>query len=116
MAFITQTLRWKPKAKDRPRFTVTPSGRRIAYTDPATRAAEQELAAQWVRPPVEGPIRVKVILSDTEVKVEIESVPPYTCRKLRADCDNYMKLVLDALNRVAWNDDNQIVEITGVKL
>ena len=35
---------------------------------------------------------------------------------LRGDLDNYVKLTLDALNKVAWDDDGQVVRITAVKV
>lgn len=48
--------------------------------------------------------------------VIIEGVDVDGKSKLRGDIDNYIKTVLDALNGVAWGDDNQIVKVTAVKI
>jgi len=34
---------------------------------------------------------------------------------LRGDLDNYVKLLMDGLNGVAWLDDKQVTIITAVK-
>ncbi len=33
--------------------------------------------------------------------------------KRRADCDNFQKLVQDALNGIVWEDDSQIIRWSG---
>ncbi|MCW2898779.1 MAG: RusA family crossover junction endodeoxyribonuclease, partial [Streptosporangiaceae bacterium] len=33
----------------------------------------------------------------------------------RRDVDNMLKLILDGLNKVAWADDDQVVEVSGRK-
>ena len=35
---------------------------------------------------------------------------------MRGDIDNYMKLVMDALNGVAWTDDRWIIVFDGRKM
>jgi Holliday junction resolvase RusA-like endonuclease len=115
MPHTVQTLTWVPRAKGRPRSTIR-NGRILVFTDKATRDTETALAAQWAHPPVDGPISVHIELSDTQVKIEIDTVEPHTSKKLRGDCDNYLKVVLDALNGVAFHDDRQIVHLTGIKL
>jgi len=41
---------------------------------------------------------------------------PHGAKTLRGDLDNYVKLTLDALNGVAWEDDRQVVRISAVKV
>jgi Holliday junction resolvase RusA-like endonuclease len=41
---------------------------------------------------------------------------PHDAKTLRGDLDNYVKLSLDALTGVAWEDDIQVVRIMAVKV
>jgi Holliday junction resolvase RusA-like endonuclease len=41
---------------------------------------------------------------------------PHDAKTLRGDLDNYVKLTLDALNEVAWDDDGQVVRIHASKV
>ena len=103
-----QRLVWTPRAKQRPR-TAFKNGNYRTFTPRETLAAETALAAQWVGQPVEGPIEVYLIISDTEVDVTVVSCAEPDSPKLRrGDIDNYCKLILDALNGHAWVDDRQI--------
>lgn len=84
----------------------------MTFTPKGTREAETALAKQWVGQPIEGPIGVGLTLSDERVGITIAQLPEPTSRKLRrGDIDNYSKLILDALNKVAWLDDRQIVQL-----
>ena len=33
----------------------------------------------------------------------------------KPDCDNVVKIVLDSLNKIAYDDDKQVVELTVLK-
>lgn len=115
-AVIESTLLWTPRAKQRPR-TAFKQGRYRTYTPAGTAEAELSLARQWARPPVDGPIAVGLILTDSYVKVTLEqSAEPVSTRLRRGDIDNYAKLIIDALNGVAWVDDRQICQLTVVKV
>ena len=71
--------------------------------------AERALAEQWVGTPIEGPIVVGLMMSDTDVDVTVLPCPPCMSKKLhRGDIDNYAKLIMDGLNGRAWVDDRQI--------
>lgn len=115
---ITVSFPWKVHAKQRPRSTK--GGH--TYTPKATKAAEKIVADNFRQAvgegfaPLDGPLDVKVYLSDTEVGLEITQRDEHTQKKLRGDIDNYLKTILDALNGVAYIDDRQIVSLTGVKL
>jgi Holliday junction resolvase RusA-like endonuclease len=104
------------RGKGRPRFDRR-SGR--AYTDAKTESMEAwvKLCAVQVHrgPPMEGALGI-----DVEIGV---GIPASWSRRKRADAlagallptgkpdiDNAAKLVCDALNKLVWKDDSQIVE------
>ena len=71
----------------------------------------------------------KLLQGAIRVRIEIYySVPKsYSKRKIEAikggtdypmkkpDCDNVVKIVLDSLNKIAYDDDKQVVELTVLK-
>ncbi len=93
---ITVTIPGRPVPKDRPRVV-----RGNTYTPAATVAAEHRIAllarAAGARP-IECPVAVRA-----------EFV--FKDGRARADIDNLAKLVLDALNGVAFKDDRQVVSL-----
>lgn len=109
-------LVWTPRAKQRPKTTFK-NGHARTFTPRETLAAEAALAQQWVGQPIEGPIAVSILMTDAWVDVCITSSPEPESPKLRrGDIDNYTKLILDALNGVAWIDDRQIAVINVRKM
>ena len=103
------TIEGEPVAKGRPRFTVKPTkhGGHYAqtYTDPKTAAAEALVlrtfqSAYPGHEPLTGTINVNLYFYEGERQVEKQQ-----------DADNLAKLVLDALNGVAWADDRQITRL-----
>lgn len=115
---ISVAVPWKPKAKDRPRLGKTGH----VYTPKETRMAEERFAEAFkaLMPadftPIDTPISVSWAFSKDHVLVEIKHHNPHEHRTLRADIDNYVKLVSDSLNGVAYVDDRQIVAMEAVKL
>jgi len=106
-----QRLSWTPRAKQRPR-TAFKGGNYRTFTPRETVDAERALGAQWVGPPMEGPIEVYIVMSDTDVDITVAHChAPESPKLRRGDIDNYCKLILDALNGVAWVDDRQIASI-----
>lgn len=83
----------EPKSKERPRFTR--NGR--AYTPQGTRDAEKRVADEYAKQSgffFEGSVKVSIVFGLTSAR--------------RRDIDNMAKLILDALNKVAYNDDTQV--------
>ena len=101
---------WTPKVKSRPRVTKWGT-----YTDAKTVAAEKNLADQYNGPLFEGPIAVELDFHNDRIVMRVTETTDYTQRKLRGDVDNFMKLVGDGLNKIAWADDKQIVSLAGRK-
>ncbi len=100
----------KPVAKGRPRL-----GRKgRVFTPQRTLDAEAAIAEAWDGPKFEGPLRLTVVFSYDDMTVTVEKYPDGTSR-LRGDVDNYIKTVMDGLNGVAWEDDKQVLLVTGEK-
>jgi len=90
----------EPRSKERPQWN---NGR--AYTPPKTRAAEKVVREAYV---------AKYPTTKLEGSLEVD-VEFYMESWRRKDLDNMEKLVLDALNGVAYDDDSQIVVKTSSK-
>jgi crossover junction endodeoxyribonuclease RusA len=105
----------RPVPKARPRFYVR-NGKNCVFTPRQTQDFEAKVAraARLHFPsPLEGPVHVtidaywaaKASSNDTERQ----------WRPVGEDLDNVVKAILDGLNKVAWNDDRQVVSITARK-
>jgi crossover junction endodeoxyribonuclease RusA len=97
MPFLMLNIPGDPIAKGRPR-----AGKNgVIYTPRRTKDAEKvikDMAATGMDgdAPLEGPLGIEVHF--------------YCATKRRTDGDNLLKLVTDALNKVVYADDSQIVE------
>lgn len=117
MSSVSFDVWGKVRGKGRPRFTR--SGR--PYTPKATRDYEAAIREAYMnapeRPPepFSGPVSVFVATCRQLPKSAPKSVSsePDTHKP---DADNVAKVVLDALNGVAWLDDAQVTSLTVVKL
>jgi Holliday junction resolvase RusA-like endonuclease len=88
----------RPRPKQRPRVAYA-AGRYRAWTPEDTRAEEEAIAWQWrMAYPRELPLI-------TNVCVELVFVGA------RCDIDNAAKLILDALNGLAYTDDRAVVQL-----
>lgn len=85
----------EPKSKQRPRVT-----QRGTFTPKETIEAERRVRQVW-RELGEPPFQYQVL-------VEIDF---FNGNKRKRDLDNMAKLVLDALNKEAYADDTQVVEL-----
>lgn len=95
---IEFTLYGEPKPKGRPRMTRTGH----LYTPKETRQAEIAVQLAWE---LAGAVKLEGMLG-------MECVF-YVGSKRRVDCDNMLKLVQDALNKHAYDDDYQIIELVA---
>jgi Holliday junction resolvase RusA-like endonuclease len=120
-------IQGNPKPKGRPRFTK--SG--IAYTDKNTKAAESHVmtlasASMKNTKPYEGPVMIGLdfympipVSYSKEYQAKAKSGQEFPIKHkshINPDIDNMIKLIMDALNGVCWEDDSQICSITANKL
>lgn len=103
---ISFTIPGNPIPKARARVTTQRDGRTRAYTPLRTKHWEAEVKdaarlAMMGRPPLEGPVGVELWL--------------WRGDKRKADADNCEKAILDACNKVLWNDDDQVMDMHRYK-
>jgi Holliday junction resolvase RusA-like endonuclease len=108
--FVVET---KPVVKGRPRL-----GRRgRVFTPVRTLQAEQIIAEHYRSiggPYYEAPVQLEAVFHPKHIEVTITPLLDHTST-LRGDVDNYLKLLCDALNGVAFPDDKQVMIISGEK-
>lgn len=116
---IRFTVPGEPQGKGRPRFA-TRCGHAVAYTPPKT--AEYERIIRKVYNLTCKGRKVECGAASVEIRAYF-GIPKSTPKWKRADmlagilyptkkpdADNILKIVLDALNGVAYDDDKQIIE------
>jgi len=96
---IKFTVPGEPRSKQRPRVTA-----RGTYTPKETIEAEKLVRHYYAA--ANGPF------FEHQLKIDINF---YNGNRRRRDLDNMAKLVLDALNKVAFADDYQVVELNLAK-
>ena len=111
----------RPVAKARPRAT----RRGVVYTPKTTVEAERNIREAFLDrmehnfKPLETPVAVSLCFYFAQPKGTSKKVFDESRGKARPkkpDIDNLIKTVLDALNGVAWKDDNQVVRVEAEKL
>jgi Holliday junction resolvase RusA-like endonuclease len=107
-----------PRGKNRPRF-----GNGRTFTDRATVDAEGDVLACWIaagQPRLDGAVALRVALiverptghfRSDGVSLSAEGARHLLPDNQKPDVDNALKLVMDGLNRRAWRDDVQIVDV-----
>lgn len=112
----------KPVGKGRPRFrrmgnfvqTYTPSN--TAEYEKLVRLRFQNVGGQIT----DKPVRVAVVAffappKSVRKKHRQEMLANLILPTKKPDCDNIAKIVLDALNQIAYKDDSQVVELSVKK-
>ena len=111
------TITIEPSPKERPRATVVGGHARI-YTPGTTAAYEKKIRDAWIRAhgdkPMDGQLLAKIFYGFPIPKsTPKKKIPDMLARIVRPtvkpDLDNLDKAVMDALNKVAYKDDSQIV-------
>lgn len=113
----------EPRGKGRPRFSKTGH----AYTDSGTRAYENKIIAcyrqqlQGFRWPDSAFISIEVTahypIPKSASKAAIAAMQAGRVLPSRKpDVDNVLKIVLDALNGVAYKDDAKVVAVSAKKI
>ena len=104
------------KGKDRPRFF-----KGHTFTPTATKEYEQKVKNSYTGQFYETEhIRVNIIAyykiaNNTTKKKRKEIKDGLEYPKKKPDIDNIVKIILDGLNKVAYADDKQVVEVTALK-
>ena len=107
----------EPEPKARARTIRMKSGAVGSYTPSKTVKAESMIRAAFMDSGLtkfapKTPLKMRVIAYRSRPK----SLPKMvTFPVTRPDADNYAKLVLDALNKFAFEDDSQIIELVCEK-
>jgi Holliday junction resolvase RusA-like endonuclease len=120
---LTFEVPGEPRGKARPRFTKTGH----TYTDSKTKAYEQEIVAYYrknfgaFKLPDDAFVRVKVTahyqIPKSATKTATASMQAGRILPSRKpDIDNVLKIVLDALNGVAYKDDSRVVCVEAEKV
>ena len=117
----TLSVEMDPVAKQRPRFNTYS---KATYTPAKTKNAEKEIAIAYInkfgKTMLKGPLEMKVICeyqvpkSYTKKKKNLakEGLLP---KLTSPDVDNLSKTVLDALNKIAYEDDKQVISLLSTK-
>ncbi len=114
------TIPGDPKGKGRPRFTSV-NGRSMIYTPKATREAEETVKQAYSRayPGVSfgsAPVSIQVraympMPKNASRTLKTEMLSGIVRHTHKPDADNILKLVCDALNGLAFDDDKQIIAV-----
>ncbi|KKK83986.1 hypothetical protein LCGC14_2787870 [marine sediment metagenome] len=115
---IEATILIEPVAKARARHTVI--GKHVRTYTPAKTANAETLVLYSVREKLASgdtfPKGVALHLAVTFYRAKPKSAPKRLSMPLtRPDLDNYLKLLLDALNGYAFPDDGQVTRISAAK-
>lgn len=110
----------KIKGKARPRFN-TKTGRAFTPGDTITyenwiKCCYQEQCGTYLEGPIRARIEVYYKIPKSYTKKRVQAIREGLEMPLKKpDSDNIAKIVLDSLNKIAFDDDAQIVELTVLK-
>jgi len=114
------------KGKERPRYNPCNYNSKKPYTPPKTKYFEYEIKFQFTNKypeykPLEGRIRATIVSqfqvpkSTSKIKTK-EMLEERISPTKKPDIDNITKIVLDALNKIAYKDDTQVTELMVQKV
>lgn len=98
-----------PKGKERPRTTMTQAGKMRTFTPRTTIGKQQEVG--WA---IKADMQERGFAGDPDELHAFEVIVRiHECRPAghQVDGDNVLKLVLDALNGIAFQDDRQVTDM-----
>lgn len=102
----------RPKPKQRPRMS---KRSRRAYTPQETKDYEDLIASHWDGETFTTPVHVDMRFTKEGITVTVETATDGSM-SLRADLDNYIKSLLDGLQKGgAFANDRQVVSLSAVK-
>ena len=108
------TVEGKIKGKDRPRFF-----RGHAYTPKETKEYEKLVASKYEGEKIKGQVKVEITahykIPKSTTKKALLEIKNGKLPQVKPDIDNILKIVLDSLNGVAYEDDKQVTSITANK-
>lgn len=119
---FTLMIPGRPTGKGRARH-----GQGRTFTPRETTLAENEIRRVWQHvgePRIDGPVRLTVDLAVTRPRGHYTTTGELSAEGLRhplpyrqkPDVDNALKLVMDALNTLAWRDDVEVVKAAVSRL
>lgn len=110
----------KIKGKARPRFN-TKTGRAFTPGDTITyenwiKCCYREQSGKWLEGAIRARIEVYYKIPKSYTKKRVQAIGDGLEMPLKKpDSDNIAKIVLDSLNKIAFDDDAQVVELTVIK-
>lgn len=126
MASYTLTVPGRLQPKERPLVVTGKDGKRHGITRRATADQEYAIRRAWtdqVGTWLDGPVKVTLIVERLRPQTHWNAGGTFSAagkREIvpakRPDLDNYLKVVLDGLNGVAWRDDSAICGIEAWKV
>lgn len=113
------TIPGEPKAKQRPRMTkkghtYTPK-QTVNYENWVKQCYIMEHFGKQVEGQLKATITAYFAIPKSKSKKDKEKMLFGEIRPGKLDCDNIAKAVLDALNKIAYDDDKQVVDLTVSK-
>ena len=109
-----------PVAKARPRVTMV-GGRARAYTPKKSADYERQIAREWAHERQSAAARLDIVFGipipqSWSKKQQDAAASGLLLPAKKPDIDNLIKAVMDALNGVAYDDDNQVIELSAKKV
>ena len=109
-----------PVAKARPRVTMV-GGRARAYTPKKSADYERHIAREWAHERQSAAVRLDIVFGmpipqSWSKKQQDAAASGLILPSKKPDIDNLIKAVMDALNGVAYDDDNQVIELSAKKV